>query len=237
MADRYFSTAPPSSAGIVLEGDESKHLARVARKVVGDEVEVFDGLGHCVRARVDWIGKDRVELSVVEQIFRPTPAISMTLLVATPKGERFDWLVEKATELGVARLVPILAERSSVDPRSAKLDRLRRVIVEASKQCGRDFLMELSDPVAWSKAVSDRSMPVRLLADSGGVSHSAWPKVESRVALAIGPEGGWSPAERSTAEDHGWIRVGLGLTRLRVETAAIAASALILSHGQEGNAR
>ena len=238
MADRYFSAVPPLDGRLVLIGDESRHLSRAARKRVGDEVEVFDGRGGCVLTRVSAIGKDCVELAVIRAIDRPRPCATLTLLVAPPKGERFDWLVEKATELGVARLVPILAERSTVDPRSAKLDRLRRVILEASKQCGRNILMELADPVPWTRAIADETIPIRLVADPGGLDRDAWPKLDrGEVALAIGPEGGWTRAELSAADTHGWVRVGLGWTRLRVETAALAASALLLSRSPEDESR
>ena len=228
MADRYFAPDAPLRGTIVLTGDESRHLARVARRAPGDEVEVFDGLGGCVRARVAAIGKDRVELVVVATLQPIEPSRRLTLYVAAPKGERLDWLVEKATEIGVESLVPVLTERSVVDPRPAKLDRLRRVVVEASKQSGRSRLMTLADPIPLARALAEDRSDSRFLADSGGIGRSDWPESDA-VAVAVGPEGGWTESERSLAEELGWVRIGLGPARLRVETAALAASALILS--------
>jgi 16S rRNA (uracil1498-N3)-methyltransferase len=133
LADRFYCPEPPIDGRMTLEGDEARHLIRVRRVGLGEGVEVFDGRGSVYRAEVSGLGRDRVDLTIrgVGPSGRPT-ACRLTLATAVPKGDRFDWLVEKATELGVARLVPLVTERSVVAPRSAKLDRLRRVIVEAS---------------------------------------------------------------------------------------------------------
>lgn len=231
MADRYYSPEPSNDGTLVLRGDEAKHLARVARRVVGDEVEVFDGLGNGYLGRVATIGTQTVELRVLASAPDRDPARDLTLYVATPKGDRMDWLVEKATELGVRRLLPIRCSRSVVEPRPTKLDRLRRVVIEASKQCGRSRLMTIADPISWAEAMGDRSIATRFLADAGGLDRGAWPAPPAGepIAVAIGPEGGWTDAERSAAAEAGWVRIGLGPTRLRVETAALAASALFLS--------
>lgn len=231
MADRFFCPTPPDAGRLVLEGDEAKHLARVARREVGELVEVFDGRGACVAAEILDITRGRVELAVrstIEDRLAPAP---LTLLVAVPKGERFDWIVEKATELGVARLVPLKAARSVVDPRSAKLERLRRVILEASKQCGRNRLMTLDEPIPATEAFRSERAAVRLLAQSGGEPPGSWPwlSADLPVALAIGPEGGWTDAELEEARASGWTFAGLGATRLRVETAAIAGAAIVFS--------
>src|SRR4051812_23439804 len=142
MADRFYCPDPPVEGFLTLSGDEARHLIRVRRLGPGDVVEVFDGRGTALRAEVAGVGRDRVELAVRGGPLpdRVAPCL-LTLATAVPKADRFDWLVEKATELGVARLVPLRTERSVVDPRATKLDRLRRAIIEAAKQCGRNRLM------------------------------------------------------------------------------------------------
>jgi 16S rRNA (uracil1498-N3)-methyltransferase len=232
VADRFFCPDPPVGGRLAIGGDEARHLARVRRVGVGEVVEVFDGRGFATRAEVVAVGRDRVELVPVGEPLPDRAApLHLTLATAVPKGERFDWLVEKATELGVARLVPIVTDRSVVDPRAAKLDRLRRVIVEASKQCGRNRLMELAPPSPWAAVASDRVAPVRLLAHPAGPPPPDWPPVVPGVSatLAVGPEGGFTGEEVEAALAGGWLTVGLGATLLRIETAGLAGCATVLS--------
>ena len=234
MADRFFCAQLAREGRIVLDGDEARHLARVARRVVGDRVELFDGRGLGVVAKVEAIGRDRVDLEATGIVADREPGIGLSLLVAVPKGDRFDWLVEKATELGVRRLVPLRASRSVVDPRSSKLDRLRRAILEASKQCGRNRFMTLEEPMAAAEAFARETSSLRLMAEAGGAPVSRWPALAAgdAAALAIGPEGGWTGAEIEAARASGWSLVGLGPTRLRVETAALAGAAIVLSRAE-----
>jgi 16S rRNA (uracil1498-N3)-methyltransferase len=231
MADRYYCPGLPSTGSVALEGDEARHLARVARKTVGDLVVLFDGCGRSAQSQVISIEKHHVNLEIREcKIDRPR-WLDLTLFVAPPKGDRFDWIVEKATELGVSRLVPLRSERAVVDPRGSKLDRLRRTVIEACKQSGRNELMDIAEVASLDRAVQSPEFRFRGLADSGGLAPRQWtvPPSPSKAAVLIGPEGGWTEAERQTAAANGWTSLGLGPTRLRVETAAIAAVALILN--------
>ena len=232
MADRFYCPKPPVDGIAILEGDEARHLIRVRRVGVGESVEIFDGRGSAYRAEVSTLGRDRVELSIVgpSGVDRVS-GFSLTLASAVPKGERFDWLVEKATELGVSRLIPIVTERSVVDPRAAKLDRLRRVIVEAAKQCRRDRLMELDRPTAWDSLARSAVGSLKLIAHPGGrgiASTGLRPGADSAI-LAIGPEGGFTTNEVDRAIEAGWRAVGLGSTVLRVETAALAGCSTLMA--------
>ena len=227
MADRFFLAEPPRDGRAVLRGEEAHHLMRVRRLGVGEQVELFDGAGGGFRAVVRNLAKDAVELAVGEPIPDRRLPLDLTLATAVPKGERFDWLVEKATELGVARLVPLRTERSSVDPRPSKLDRLRRVVIEASKQCGRNRLMELSDPVDWPDWARSQTAALRVLADPRGGGFPPVGRV-SQAAVAIGPEGGFTTDEVALAESAGWLCARLGATLLRIETAGLAACAAML---------
>ncbi len=216
-----------------LDGDEARHLARVRRVAVGAEVEVFDGRGLAAVAAVVLVGRDRVELMPKARLVGLPPArVELTLATAIPKGDRFDWLIEKATELGVTRVVPLITARSTVDPRSTKLDRLRRSVVEACKQSRRDTLMTLEDPVEWGRWVGrgNPSIDHRWVAHPGG--SAAWTRRKladgDQVVVAIGPEGGFAEEEVDLAQAAGWSTIALTSTILRVETAGMAAAACIL---------
>lgn len=231
MPDRFYCPEGPINGRITLGGDEGRHLALARRLKPGQVVEVFDGRGTAYLAEIVGTARDAVTLNVVgDRLTEPIPSCPLTLATAVPKGERFDWLVEKATELGVCRLVPLRAERSVVDPRAAKLDRLRRVVVEASKQCGRSRLMDLAEPISWPDYLGLEVGCVRMIAHPGGIRPAAWPRIApgNQVVLAIGPEGGFTNLEVEAAIAHGWISVSLGPTLLRVETAAVVGAALVL---------
>ncbi|MDR3638761.1 MAG: RsmE family RNA methyltransferase [Isosphaeraceae bacterium] len=232
MADRFYSPDPPVEGRIVLEGDEARHLARVRRVGPGCVVEVFDGKGFASVAEVVSVGRDRVELALAgEPLPERAPPCRLTLATAIPKGERFDWLVEKATELGVACLIPLVTERSVVDPRETKLARLRRLTIEASKQCGRSRLLEIEPPVPLPRLIAESVASVRVLAHPRGFPPARWPRIPvgGSAVLAIGPEGGFTEQEIALARESGWTLGDLGTTLLRIETAGLAGGSLLLA--------
>ena len=166
------------------------------------------------------------------------PLFRSTLATAIPKGDRFDWLVEKATELGVERLIPIITDRSVVDPRDSKLTRLRRSIIEASKQCRRARLMIAggADPLARAGRVLPGGL--KFVADPEGLPPLHWPEVGQGqpTILAVGPEGGFTATERELAERRGWLAIRLSVNILRIETAGLAGCAALLTRNrQESN--
>jgi len=232
LADRFYCPDSPIDGRVSLLGDEARHLARVRRVAVGEVVELFDGRGTHYRAEVAELGRDKVELSVVGPgIESPPPSLSLTLASAVPKGDRFDWLVEKATEIGVSRLIPLTTERSVVDPRSAKLDRVRRAVIEASKQSRRDLLMEVDRLTGWDGFLDSARADHRLIAHPGGRPIAATNGLRrgATAILAIGPEGGFSDGEVDRAIAAGWRMTSLGPTTLRVETAALASCSILLA--------
>ncbi len=206
MSTRFYSPDPAQNGKLRLGADEARHLSRVCRLGVGDIVEVFDGKGHATEAEVVKVERSTVELTAIGPPLadRSTP-FPLTLASAIPKGDRFDWLVEKATELGVECFVPLMTERSVVEPGAAKLERLRRAIIEASKQCGRNRLMVLDSPVRWDELSGLYSDSIRFLADAGGIPPPQWPAIPPGrpVILAVGPEGGFTPLERARADQMG----------------------------------
>jgi 16S rRNA (uracil1498-N3)-methyltransferase len=228
MSERFFVSPLIASDRAVLTGDEARHLTSVMRAAVGDEVTLFDGSGAEFSARVAAICKGAVELSISErrEISREL-TLSLTLAVALPKGERQKWLVEKATELGVTRIVPLVTERGVAQPVESALERLRRAVIEASKQCGRNRLMEIAPaaPAVEFFAAAPISA-ARFIADPSGQSLGALDVSQcGDILAAVGPEGGFTPAELAAAASSGWQAVWLGSRILRVETAAVALAA------------
>jgi 16S rRNA (uracil1498-N3)-methyltransferase len=224
MSERFFLAEPPSHGRGRLVGDEARHLVRVMRCRVGDEVVAFDGRGTSWRARVASIGRDEAVLdlgaAVVEAATRDAP---LTLAVALPKGDRQKWLVEKLTELGVPRLVPLVTTRGVAEATPAAVERLGRSVIEACKQCGRDTLMAIVEPRTVAEVVAaHRAMGGIVVADRGGAPLAG---CDRPVVALVGPEGGFTAEELVAVEAAGGRRVSLGPHVLRIETAAIALAA------------
>ncbi len=231
MPDRYYSESLILGDSVTLGGTEAHHLLHVMRATVGTRVVVFDGHGGEWSGEVAKLGRTEVEITLGEH--HPTerePTRKITLAVVLPKGDRQRWLVEKCVELGVPRLVPLTTEhgtKSASEPPA----KLARYVVEASKQCGRNRLMEIAAPVTWSEFVASTEVPSRLVAHPGGTPLSKCDfENTAALVLAVGPEGGFSVAEIQLAERSGWRVVGLGERILRIETAALAVVAKLSSN-------
>ena len=227
MSERFFLATPPHDGRAVLAGDEARHLARVMRCAVGDEVVVFDGSGTSWRARVAAIGRDEVALEIGSVSGGDGRSrVPLTVAVALPKGERQKWLVEKLTELGVERLVPLITVRGVAEATPAACERLARGVIEACKQCGRDGLMQIGA----ARGVADLARALAgdallMVADRDGEPLDAAAVGERPVVAFVGPEGGFTAEELAAVEAAGGRRVSLGPHVLRVETAAIALAA------------
>lgn len=235
MAHRFYSAQLPDNGTVTLDGPEAHHLMHVVRVTVGETVEVFDGRGGVVDAEVVMVRKRDAELRILAHRREAPSATEVILGTAVPKGDRFDWLIEKATELGVTRIVPLITSRSSVDPREGKLDKLRQTVVSACKQCGRNHLLELSPVTAWADFVR-HEFPNRAAFLAHPSSDASPPPAEvstlnrqRSAVLAIGPEGGFTDEEVALGLAAGAQPVRLGALILRIETAAIALAALTLA--------
>jgi 16S rRNA (uracil1498-N3)-methyltransferase len=233
VTDRYFSEIPISEGRVRLAGAEAHHLIHVMRAKPGARVVLFDGSGAEFAARVERVDRAEVQLAVLsrQEADRELP-LELTLGVALPKGDRQRWLVEKAVELGVGRLVPLVTARSVAQPVQQALARLRRTVIEASKQCGRNRLLQIGRPQAWADYVADTAeVPCRLLAQPHGRHPGAGPPstpdLSVPVCLAVGPEGGFTEEEIALAVAAGWRTVDLGPRTLRVETAALLLVAMV----------
>jgi 16S rRNA (uracil1498-N3)-methyltransferase len=207
-----------------LPPGETYHVRNVLRGRNGDFMEVVDGGGRLFTARLRSGG----EAAVVEELASDGVGVEITLYQAVPKGGRMDLVVEKATEVGATRIVPLLAERGVVNPRGGKVGRWRRVAEAAARQALRLGVPDVAEPVRFEDAVSE-------VEGTGILLHNApdLQPVEAVVgapaSLFVGPEGGWSAGELRLAEEAGITFGGLGPYRLRSETAGIIAVARTLA--------
>ena len=234
--------APPESLAaarldderLVLSGDDHQYVARVLRARVGDRLTLFDGAGTEVDAEVVRVGKRDTALALGAPRAGDVPAapVAITLLVAVPRGERMDMVVQKTTELGVARIVPLVAERSVVRPEPARRARWEKIAREAARQCGRADVPRIDEPAALADAVAAPDLPAQRFAlweaeRTLSLRARLGAAAPAPTALLVGPEGGFPAEEVATAAAAGFAAVSLGPRVLRVETAAIVAVTLV----------
>ena len=236
MARRRFFVSEVREGGAVMEGDDARHLTRVLRVEVGQRYELSDGT-RAYLAEVAAARKEYVEFRIIEDL-PPAPAVvRVSLLSSLIKFDHFELLIEKATELGVAEIVPVIATRTETGLEKAvpkRMERWERIALEASQQSRRDHLPKIWPAVPFGGALQwDKRWRYWLDEESGGVPLlAALPrerKIEDSVALLVGPEGGWTASEREAAARQGWTRVSLGPQILRAETASIAALAVVMA--------
>ena len=224
---------------VALSADEARHAHDVLRLGAGDEVFVFDGEGHEYRCVIRELTSRSAALNVVEQVqpAGPDSPLKLTLAVALLKGEKFDLVVQKATELGVIRLTPLVTARADVrirEPGDArkKTGRWTRIAFESAKQCGRAQLMLVDPPMnlnEFFRSITDVQLKLTYTARDGD-PHADFATMgvkDTHVAAMIGPEGGWSDEELKQASANGFKIVTLGGRILRAETAAIAVATLL----------
>ena len=216
-----------------ITGEHAAHLARVLRARIGQEFDI--ALGERVRlGRVVAVSDERVEFELAEEIPAARNVAEVTVLLAVIKFDRFEWAVEKLTELGVERIVPLLAARTDAHLATAaakRAERWRRVAREAAEQSRRSQPPEIADPIQLKLALQ-MSADARLVlseSSSGATLREALGTTPSALslAIAIGPEGGWTADEEKQFAAAGWRAISLGAQILRSETAAIASVAAL----------
>ena len=211
-----------------LTGDEARHLSQVLRMKPGDSVIVFDGHGRRATAEILNVTRDRVSLKLGE-ISRPlAPLPAITLAQAIPKGKNMDLIVQKAVELGIASIQPLVTRYTVVQPGDGKSGKWRRNALEACKQCGQDTLPEIAEPLAFDRWIASQSETpgLKLIAS---LALGARPMREvlrdhpatTQATLLVGPEGDFSPEETNAALAAGFLPISLGSIVLRVETATL----------------
>ena len=241
MTRRRWIAEDWDEATATLKGAQAEHLARVLRAEPGMQADVVAG-GFLYHAEVASVSSQEVRFNLLAAL-EADPALPITLVVSVFKFDHMEWGIEKATELGVATIVPVIARRTEkhlAQAAAKRVERWRRIAHEAAKQSRRSDVPEILDPqplAARVKAASDGVMRIVLAEQERGITLRAM--VEEAMAgaenempkleLAFGPEGGWAPEEEALFDANGWRAASLGPRILRAETAAIAALAVVAS--------
>lgn len=251
-AHRFFASrveGPPGDARAVLEGEEAHHAARVLRLRPRDPVVILDGTGCEYAGELLSVDARLPRCEVACRAARPSPgepAIRIELLQALPKGDKMEYVVEKGTEAGISRFVPVLTERTIPRLEAAGLERRlarwRRIASEAAKQCRRGRRPEVAAPAGVAAAVNalrERGAPVLLLWERAERSLKAalrsWPLPGAReLGLVVGPEGGFGDEEAGELASLGAVPVKLGERILRTESAGPIAAAIVLYELESG---
>ena len=232
MTRRRWIADEVSGNRAILLGSHADHLIRVLRARVGQEFDISTNAA-VRRGRISSIVDGKVEFELGEQV-PTTSAPNLTLALAIFKFDRMEWAIEKCTELGVSRIVPIIARRTDTHLAAAskkRAERWRRIALQSSEQSRRSIVPEVAAPLDVAQAAALSGAQKILLAESEDQTHlrDLRPPSEGATLLAIGPEGGWTEEELSLFQRSGWIPASLGPTILRAETAAIASTAIVLA--------
>jgi 16S rRNA (uracil1498-N3)-methyltransferase len=219
-------------AQVEVAGDAYRHLFRARRLAAGERLRVVDGRGRARWGTVAAVERDRAIVALGESAESREPAVEVELLVATLRPERASWLVEKATEVGVAGVRFLHTERAPRTFGAGAMERLRRVAAAAVEQCGRARCPEVTGVHEWKElAALTAGIEHRLVLDTAaGNVEGQRPSSETAatIAVLVGPEGGFSDAERQELVEAGWSPVGLGSRILRTETAAVVGAAWVV---------
>jgi len=237
MQRHRFYAAPSSfnETSVRLDADEARHLTRVLRLGSGARAFVFDGEGVEHECEVARVAKHEVDLNLLRRLDDVIESpLRLTLAQALIKGDKFDWVIQKATELGASRIVPLFTEHSDIkraeDRAGQRLQRWRRISLEALKQCGRRRLVEICEPAPFDEFCGSAARDACLIFTERGGGNLAEVSTKLRdvnqINLCVASEGGWSERELLKATSCGFTPVSLGSRILRTETAAIVAVSL-----------
>ena len=213
-----------------FDREQTRHIQKVLRLRSGDEINVFDGTGNEFRCVIQELLDKKTYARTIEQIapVSPESSLNLQLGVALTKGDKFDLVIQKAVELGVSSLIPLTTIRSDVRAKNVekKLERWRRIIIEASKQCGRATLMKISGPQDLTYFFETAEGLKLMFSERNG---SRFAEIESsdKITALIGPEGGWDDSEIALAQKNSFQIITLGGRILRAETAAISIAAIL----------
>ena len=231
MTRRRWIADQVSGNRAALTGAHADHLVRVLRARVGQEFDIVAN-GVVRRGVVVALADSLVDFELGEEIPAAPAAIHLTLVLAIFKFDRMEWAIEKCTELGVTRIVPVIARRTDsrlVAASAKRVERWRRIALQAAEQSRRASPPEIADPIKLREAMALPAGLKIVLSEAEEQSQFRDIQPTGEVLLAIGPEGGWTEDELALLQTNGWLSVSLGLTILRAETAAIAATAITMS--------
>lgn len=216
--------------------DRSHQIARVLRLHPGDRVNILDNTGYVYLTELIKIDPSGCIGKIIgRETIQSEPDVNLHLFIAITQREKLEWIFQKCTEIGVRAFTPVLTERTLLQEVSAipkKMERWQRIVTEAAEQSQRGLIPDIMTPVSLSECLQWRE-GTRLIADESehkGSLQAVLSGAEKKIALLIGPEGGFGPQEISQARENGWLPISLGKRILRMETAAIVASALVMAY-------
>lgn len=214
---------------VVVTGDEFHHSVRVVRLRAGEEVELFDRDGNAARGIVQALERDRAVITAGEALPSRESPLALHLAMSIIQLEKFELVLQKATELGVRSIVPLVTDRIELraERYAGKMERWKKILFEAVKQSGRTHVPSLEEPVKFADAIARPG--VKILLDADAPRNPEEPGNPEELTLFIGPEGGWSDEELRMARERQCLFQRLGPRRLRAETAAIVAVAVVAS--------
>lgn len=242
MTRFFISSDQIKDNSVILHGEDRHHLLNVLRQGPGDEITVLNGKGEEYLVRITEATVDQVKGEIVKQMERQSePRVKITLVQSLPKADKFEWILQKNTELGVSRFQPVFTERSNIKldqaAQSRKLERWNKIIQEAAEQSGRQIIPVLEPIRRWSEMLAAYSGAGLVLIPWEGESGQSLKQVLERqpgipgsVTVLIGPEGGFSLKEVEEAKEKGAIPVTLGPRILRTETAGLVVASALLYH-------
>lgn len=234
----------PDGKSLTLSAEETRHVRDVLRLQRGGEIYVFDGEGREYNCIIAEINRESARLDLIKQVEPESPEspLQLKLALALMKNEKVDLVLQKATELGVVRVIPVITARADIRIRDGedarrRVTRWKRIALEAAKQCGRARLVEINEPVTFDSLIDEPGQhkePRVMFAERAGTSFAKFSSSLSsrpaRLIALVGPEGGWTDEEIARARDAEWNIVTLGGRTLRAETAAIVVTGLLQHH-------
>ena len=236
MSERRFFVSPDSFAGgeVFLSDDLHRHIGKVLRLAVGDEIVLLDGTGSHFRCRLEHLTAADGRARVLEQWVEEETTLDIRLIQAMPKGEKYDLVLQKGTELGISRFSPVWSERSVPKLDGSRLEkrvlRWQRIVAEAARQCRRPVLPHCDQPAALEAVLADCRSELKLMLweeESRPLKERLPSTAPADVAILVGPEGGFSRQEADIAQASGFLPVSLGPRILRSETAGFAVTAVL----------
>lgn len=225
------------SPQITLPKEVAHHIKTVLRLRLGADVLLCDGRGQCCHAQIETLSSNGGTVVVLDQWFEGETALKFDLIQALPSGDKFDLILQKNTELGVAKFQPVITDRCQFSVPANKIakriERWQRIVNEAARQSGRGWLPQVDPPLAFEQAVSQCQAKLKLILWEEAtlpIRDTLPSQPPESVAVVVGPEGGLSSTEVDVAIKHGFVPVGLGPRILRTETAGFALSAILQFH-------
>ena len=231
MALPYFYTDQLSSANhIVLPQDTSRHCIQVLRMKASEQLRLTDGKGNLLTTRISHADKKNCTVTVEERSFQPHELKKISIAVSLLKNaNRFEWFLEKATEIGISEIIPLLCQRT--ERQHFRFERMNTILISAMLQSQQTWLPVLHEPQPVEKIIASSNYPQKLIAHCEEADKKFIREVAigNEIQILIGPEGDFTNAEIELAAKHQFKQVSLGNTRLRTETAAVVAAALLMN--------